>query len=175
MNMGSVLVLAGLLPPRRLIEYNWGRRSGEAEEEALEEVLRHLAHALERRSEVCLRERMRAAHSRLGPDGQCASIAGVGLFREEGLQGSIAVHPRGDPGVQQVACEEDRAFSRDLLKRDGCWPRRRSGRQAFCVRRCCRFWMLTACPSQVQKWAKSRPRRPIRNVAFEVAQFEIRT
>ena len=28
------------------------------------------------RSEVCLREGMRAAHSRLGPDGQCASIAG---------------------------------------------------------------------------------------------------
>jgi len=125
MNMGSVLVLAGLLPSRRLIEYNWVRRSGEAEEEALEEVLRHLAYAFERRSEVCLRERMRAAHSRLGPDGQCASIAGVGLFREEGLQGSTAVHPRGDPGVQQVACEEDRAFSRDLLKRDGCWPRRR--------------------------------------------------
>src|SRR5215831_9973114 len=82
MNMGSVLVLAGLLPSRRLIEYNWVRRSGEAEEEALEEVLRHLAYAFERRSEVCLRERMRA-HSRLGPDGQCASIAGVGLFREE--------------------------------------------------------------------------------------------
>src|SRR5215510_15062522 len=116
MNMGSVLVLAGLLPSRRLIEYNWVRRSGE--EEALEEVLRHLAYAFERRSEVCLRERMRAAHSRLGPDGQCAPIAGgLGLFREEGLQGRIAVHPRGDPCVQQVACKEDRAFSRDLLKR----------------------------------------------------------
>src|SRR5262245_41921209 len=98
MNMGSVLVLAGLLPSRRLIEYNWVRRSGE--EEALEEVLRHLAYAFERRSEVCLRERMRAAHSRLGPDGQCASIAGVGLFREEALQGRTAVYPRGDPGVQ---------------------------------------------------------------------------
>jgi len=31
---------------------------------------------LEGRSEVRLREGMRAAHSRLGPDGQCASIAG---------------------------------------------------------------------------------------------------
>jgi hypothetical protein len=30
---------------------------------------------------------------------------------------TIAVHPRGDPCVQQVAGKEDRAFSRDLLKR----------------------------------------------------------
>jgi len=55
------------------------RLSGEsrkAEEETVEEVLRHLARALERRSKICLREGMRAAHSRLGPDGQCASIAG---------------------------------------------------------------------------------------------------
>ena len=55
------------------------RLSGEVvkrKKKAVEEVLRHLARALERRSEVCLRERMRAAHSRLGPDGQCASIAG---------------------------------------------------------------------------------------------------
>jgi hypothetical protein len=28
-------------------------------------------------------------------------------------------HPRSDPGVQQVKCKEDRAFSRDLLKRVG--------------------------------------------------------
>ena len=28
------------------------------------------------KDEVCLREGMQAAHSRLGPDGQCASIAG---------------------------------------------------------------------------------------------------
>src|SRR6516225_2431820 len=61
---------------------------------------------------------MRAAHSRLRPDGQCASLAGSqGLFREEGLQGSVAADSRGDWCVQQVACKEDRAFSRDLLKR----------------------------------------------------------
>ncbi len=55
------------------------RLSGEVvkrEKEAVEEVLRHLARALERRSEVRLRERMRAAHSRGRPNGQCASIAG---------------------------------------------------------------------------------------------------
>jgi len=39
-------------------------------------VLWHLACPLEGRSEVRFRDRMRAAHSRLGPDGQCASIAG---------------------------------------------------------------------------------------------------
>jgi hypothetical protein len=38
-------------------------------------------------------------------------------FAKKGLQGTIAVHPRGDPCIQQVACKEDRAFSRDLLKR----------------------------------------------------------
>src|SRR6516225_2403633 len=73
---------------------------------------------------------MRAARSRLWPDGQCASLAGSqGLFREEGLQGSVAAHPRGDWCVQQVACKEDRAFSRDLLKREGCQPRTRYARE----------------------------------------------
>ena len=53
------------------------RLSGEVltEEEALEEVLWHLACPVEGRSEVRLREGMRAAHLRLGPDGQRASIA----------------------------------------------------------------------------------------------------
>src|SRR5262249_10580979 len=60
---------------------------------------------------------MRTAHSRLGPDGQWASIVGSGgLFREKGLRGAIAVHARSDRCVQQVTSEEDRAFSRDLLK-----------------------------------------------------------
>ena len=50
----------------------------------------------------------------------CASIAGSGgLFCENALQSIIAAHPRSDPGVQQVKCKEDRAFSRDLLKRVG--------------------------------------------------------
>jgi len=63
---------------------------------------------------------MRAAHSRRGPDRQCASIAGSGgLFCENALQSIIAAHPRSDPGVQQVKCKEDRAFSRDVLKRVG--------------------------------------------------------
>jgi len=55
------------------------RPSGEVvkrKKEAVEEVLRHLAPAFERRSEVCLREGVRADHSRLRPDGQCTSIAG---------------------------------------------------------------------------------------------------
>src|SRR5258708_10472755 len=61
---------------------------------------------------------MREAHSRLGPDGQCASLAGSrGFFRKKGLRGSVAAHPRGDWCVQPVACKEDRAFPRDLLKR----------------------------------------------------------
>src|SRR6266536_3606101 len=38
-------------------------------------------------------------------------------FAEKGLQGAVAAHPRRDPCVQQVACEEDRAFSRDVLNR----------------------------------------------------------
>src|SRR5262249_1051191 len=68
---------------------------------------------------------MRAAHSRFGPSGQCASLAGSrGLFREKGLQGSFAAAPRGDWCVQQVAWEEDRAFSRDLLKREDTSPER---------------------------------------------------
>src|SRR5262249_7998241 len=72
---------------------------------------------------------MRAAHSRLRPDGQCASLAGSrGLFRKEGLQGSVAAHPRGDWCIQQVAYKEDRAFSRDLLKRT---PRQRWSDKRF--------------------------------------------
>src|SRR2546429_1377700 len=99
-----------------------------AEEKAVEEVLRHLARALKRRSEVCLREGMRTAHSRFGPDGQCASIAGSGgLFREKRLRGTIAANPRSNWCVQQVACEEDRAFSRDLLKRKDASPERAPG------------------------------------------------
>src|SRR6516164_7145599 len=71
----------------------------------------------------------RAAHSRLGPDGQCASLVGSrGLFRKEGLQGSVAAHPRGNWCVQQVAYKEDRAFSRDLLKRT---PRQRWSDKRF--------------------------------------------
>jgi hypothetical protein len=50
-----------------------------------------------------------------------------GLFREEGLKGSVAAHPRGDWCVQQVACKEDRAFSRDLLKRRNASSERAPG------------------------------------------------
>ena len=57
------------------------------------------------------------AYCWLGPNGQCAPIAGSrSLFREKRLQSSVAADPRGDSGVQQVAFKEDRAFPRDLLK-----------------------------------------------------------
>src|SRR6266853_392049 len=63
---------------------------------------------------------MRAANSWLGPDGQCASIAGSrGVFCEKGLRGPVAADPQGDSYVQQLACEEDRPFSRHLLNRAG--------------------------------------------------------
>src|SRR6266436_3499090 len=63
---------------------------------------------------------MRAAHSWLGPDGQCASIAGSrGVFCEKGLHGPVAADPQGDSYVQQLACQEDRPFSRYLLNRAG--------------------------------------------------------
>src|SRR5712664_354038 len=63
---------------------------------------------------------MRAAHSWLGPDGQCASIAGSrGVFCEKGLHGPVAADPQGDSYVQQLACEEDRPFSRYLLNPAG--------------------------------------------------------
>src|SRR6266853_872659 len=63
---------------------------------------------------------MRAANSWLGPDGQCASIAGSrGVFCEKGLRGPVAADPQGDSYVQQLACEEDRPFSRYLLNRAG--------------------------------------------------------
>src|SRR5712672_1864395 len=63
---------------------------------------------------------MRAANSWLGPDGQCASIAGSrGVFCEKGLHGPVAADPQGDSYVQQLACEEDRPFSRYLLNRAG--------------------------------------------------------
>src|SRR5437016_5076089 len=59
---------------------------------------------------------MRAANSRLGPDGQCASIAGSrGVFCEKGLHGPVAADPQGDSYVQPLAGEEDRPFSRYLL------------------------------------------------------------
>jgi hypothetical protein len=57
----------------------------------------------------------------LRPNGQCAPIAGSrSLFRKERLQSPVATDPRSDPGVQQVAFKEDRAFPRDLLKQNGC-------------------------------------------------------
>src|ERR1700732_45041 len=61
---------------------------------------------------------MRAANSWLGPDGQRAAIAGGrGVFCEKGLHGPVAADPQGDSYVQQLACEEDRPFSRYLLNR----------------------------------------------------------
>src|SRR5258708_2081143 len=63
---------------------------------------------------------MRAANSWLGPDGQCATIAGsCGIFCEKGLHGPVAADPQGNSYVQQLACEEDRPFSRYLLNRAG--------------------------------------------------------
>src|SRR3984893_17576447 len=63
---------------------------------------------------------MRAANSWLGRDGQRAAIAGGrGVFCEKGLRGPVAADPQGDSYVQQLACEEDRPFSRYLLNRAG--------------------------------------------------------
>src|SRR5262249_22211225 len=93
------------------------RRSHKAKEETIEEVLRYFACAVERRSEVCLREGMRAIHYWLGANWQCASIArSWSLFCKKGLQGPIAAHPRGGPRVQQITGKEDWTFSRYLLK-----------------------------------------------------------
>jgi hypothetical protein len=69
---------------------------------------------------VCLREGVQPAYCWLGPNGQCAPIAGSrSLFRKKRLQSSVAADPRCDPGIQQVTCQEDRAFPRDLLKQNG--------------------------------------------------------
>jgi hypothetical protein len=38
-------------------------------------------------------------------------------FAKKGCKVTIAAHPRSDRGVQQFDCEEDWAFSRDVLKR----------------------------------------------------------
>ena len=38
-------------------------------------------------------------------------------FAKKGLRAAVATHLGGAPCVQQFACEEDRTFSRDLLKR----------------------------------------------------------
>src|SRR3982075_279462 len=63
---------------------------------------------------------MRAANSWLGPDGQRAAIAGGrGVFCEKGLHGPVAADHQGNSYVQQLACEEDRPFSRYLLNRAG--------------------------------------------------------
>src|SRR5258705_13107202 len=63
---------------------------------------------------------MRAANSWLGPDGQCAPVAGSSdVSCEKGLRGPVAADPQGDSYVQQLACEEDRPFSRYLLNRAG--------------------------------------------------------
>ena len=40
-------------------------------------------------------------------------------FCEKGLHGPVAADPQGDSYVQQLACEEDRPFSRYLLNRAG--------------------------------------------------------
>src|SRR6266404_25326 len=63
---------------------------------------------------------MRAANSGLGPDGQCAPVAGSSdVFCEKGLHGPVAADPQGDSYVQQLARKEDRPFSHYLLNRDG--------------------------------------------------------
>src|SRR3981081_3926797 len=79
---------------------------------------------------------MRAANSWLGPGGQCAAIAGGrGVFCEKGLRGPVAADPQGGSYVQQLACEEDRPFSRYLLNRVGrdCAARMRSVSRARSV------------------------------------------
>src|SRR5215204_3430898 len=61
---------------------------------------------------------MRAANSWLGPDGQCAPVAGSSdVSCEKGLHGPVAADPQGDSYVQQLTCEEDRPISRYLLNR----------------------------------------------------------
>ncbi len=40
-------------------------------------------------------------------------------FAKKGLHGPVAADPQGDSYVQQLACEEDRPFSRYLLNRAG--------------------------------------------------------
>jgi len=52
-------------------------------------------------------------------------------FAKKGCE--VAAHPGGDPCVQQVACEEDRAFSRDLLNRRR--PRRPTSGRQWCTTR----------------------------------------
>ena len=47
-------------------------------------------------------------------DAPASGISRNGGFPE---QSPVAADPRCDPGVQQVTCQEDRAFSRDLLKK----------------------------------------------------------
>ena len=58
----------------------------------------------------------------------CISRRKPRLISQRRLQGSVAAHPRGDWCVQQVAYKEDRAFSRDLLKRT---PRQRWSDKRF--------------------------------------------
>ena len=56
----------------------------------------------------------------LGSNGQRAPVAGSrSVFRKERLQSPVATDPRCGPGVQQVTCQEDRAFPGDLLKQRG--------------------------------------------------------
>jgi hypothetical protein len=43
----------------------------------------------------------------------------TGVFCEKGLHGPVAADPQGNSYVQQLACEEDRPFSRYLLNRAG--------------------------------------------------------
>src|SRR5262249_21447903 len=77
---------------------------------------------------MCSRETKRSLSSRADASSSfsararwamCIYRRRLRLISRRRLQGTIAVHARGDSSVQQVARKEDRAFSRDLLKRRG--------------------------------------------------------
>jgi hypothetical protein len=60
---------------------------------------------------------MQPTHCWLGPNGQCALSPEAQAYFEKKDCKVLLQPTRCDPGVQQVTCQEDRAFSRDLLKK----------------------------------------------------------
>ncbi|MGY3608331.1 MULTISPECIES: hypothetical protein [unclassified Bradyrhizobium] len=79
-------------------------------------VVRLSGKVVKRKKKLSLRERVRPSRHWFRSDGQRAPVTGSrSLFRKEGLRGAVEADTRGDPDVQPLARQEDRALSRDLL------------------------------------------------------------
>jgi hypothetical protein len=139
-----------------------------------------------------------ARRRRVGPSGRasCRSATGPpGTGGETRLSHGVPCYPKKPPTAHppmprpRRRPKPDRRRALELLAscRDGCTGaiigrvRMGAGRDSALRRTSASLAQVLpvlevdGVRSQVQEWPKSRPRRPMHNFSFEVAQFEIRT